>query len=113
MRHVPTYEQLTATLDSLGTSAVLARLPKELTGLTASLSGMLTNRLHLHREPVTDHLIRHATGTARPLGRFAFEPGALRQIPNRPSPFPYLPRHAALPCSEHPGTHRSRQPAQH
>jgi len=48
---------------------MLARLPKELTGLTASLSGMLTDRLYLHREPVTDHLIRHATGMAGPLGR--------------------------------------------
>jgi len=51
MRHVPTYEQLTAALDNLETSAMLARLPKELTGLNRDALHMLREHLASVAEP--------------------------------------------------------------
>ena len=38
---------------------------------------------------------------------------ARHQITEPAQSVPYLPGHAALPCAGHPGTNRSRQPAQH
>jgi hypothetical protein len=51
MRHVPTYEQLTAALDNLETSAMLARLPQELTGLNRDALHTLREHLASVAEP--------------------------------------------------------------
>lgn len=55
MFQVPTHEQLTAALDNLETSAILARLPKRLTGLNSAALYIRREILALlsHTHPMT------------------------------------------------------------